>query len=282
MAYEKLKIEDFGRKLIVSGDIDPIYIMLSDSKLTQNQLRRWLVAYWCFYSAGVASYLSELEGEEFWDQFTVACLNQELSPIAERWERGKERRHFRGYTSEMASKALRRKYVLPEDMVNYIIPNGEEHFSLTTIKIKQHYGFGDWISFKICDMLERIFGANIVFDDAAISMFEDPTKAAFLLWEERNPEMAANPLIKPKKEKILRDVTVYLENEFKDLPAPPRFERQINIQEVETVLCKWKSHMHGKYPMNNDIKEIYHSLEKWECICTTATILKNSLPKIKD
>jgi hypothetical protein len=36
--------------------------------------------------------------------------------------------------------------------------------------------------------------------------------------------------------------------------APPGFERDINIQEIETILCKWKSYMKGHYQIGEDIE----------------------------
>ncbi|GAG17632.1 unnamed protein product, partial [marine sediment metagenome] len=35
------------------------------------------------------------------------------------------------------------------------------------------------------------------------------------------------------------------------------------LQEVETVLCKWKSHMNGCYPMGKDTREITEGLAPW-------------------
>jgi hypothetical protein len=55
--------------------------------------------------------------------------------------------------------------------------------------------------------------------------------------------------------------------------APPRFERAINIQEIETILCKWKSHMNGHYKVGKDTHEIHEALK--ETSGTTAqTLLK--------
>ena len=51
-----------------------------------------------------------------------------------------------------------------------------------------------------------------------------------------------------------------LVSQLKDLHAPPGRTRRIGIQEVETVLCKYKSHTHGRYAVGKDIEETYHSL----------------------
>ena len=37
----------------------------------------------------------------------------------------------------------------------------------------------------------------------------------------------------------------YLTHEFRDLPAPPGWDRPVALNEIETVLCKWKAHING-------------------------------------
>src|SRR3546814_4979767 len=67
--YERLSIEAFGSHLLRSGDLDPIYIALVQARrsgaFSEAQLLLWLLAYVCFYHAGVASWMSEHEGAAF-------------------------------------------------------------------------------------------------------------------------------------------------------------------------------------------------------------------------
>ena len=51
--------------------------------------------------------------------------------------------------------------------------------------------------------------------------------------------------------------------EFQDLLAPPFYDRPVNIQEVETVLCKFKAHYKHHYPMGNDSYHIRQALVGW-------------------
>lgn len=275
--YPRLDIEEFGRVLIESGDLDPIYIALVEAVRTEtycvHQVCRWMIAYWCYYNAGVASFMSEKEGEEFWHWMMVAAVNEEPTPVGGRWARGHERRHYRGKNAIESVFALRSRYgQRPEDMVWYIAQGGKDErlpFKLVSDRAQEHRGFGPWIGFKIADMLDRVLGIPVDFDQAAVFMFKDPEKAAMMLWEQREshkyPEGA-----KPKREVILSGVTDYLTKTFSDLKAPPFGDRPINIQEVETVLCKWKSHMNGHYPINNDIREIKDGLKPWLGNCRAA------------
>lgn len=279
--YPRLSIEEFGTHLLESGDLDPVYIALRNAELPENQLHRWLIGYWCFYHCGVASYLSEFEGDEFWEKMMVTAVNDQPTAFGTRWPRGHERRHFRGEQGIKAVAELQQRYSnLPEAMVATIIgaargSNGD--YKAVANAVKTHRGYGDWISFKVCDMMDRVLGEKVDFSEAAVFMFKDPREAAFRLWRLKAglPDTA-----RPKDEtEVIHQVVNYLKMFFKDFSAPPSHDRSIGLQEVETVLCKWKSHCNGHYPLNNDIQEINVGLQPWTGVSETAKIFLSSMPK---
>lgn len=283
--YERMSIEDFGAHLLVTGDLDPIYLALRKAfchpaKGNPTALARWLVAYWCFYHAGVASYLSQLEGKEFWDEMGKAAANDSPAPTGDRWPRGSERRHFRGQAAIGAVQKLRSDFKKPEHVVSVLIGGeNEQTFSGITTRAKMLPLFGPWISFKIADMIDRVLALPVTgFDQAAIFMFKDPTVAALRLWALKAglPESA-----KPKDEaKAIQQVVDYLIDCFKDSLAPPLKDRPVGLQEVETILCKWKSHMNGHYPLFNDIDDINEGVEPWIKVSTTAELFAKSMPRL--
>lgn len=262
--YERLTIEDFGRQLITSGDLDPVYIALGGAIQGEGKLHRWLVAYWCFYHCGVASWMSEWEGQEFWKGMLTAAHNELPSPAGGRWPRGKERRHARGAQGVNMVAHLRQRYgSRPEDMVADMaeLAVGGVMFAELATRIKSHVLFGPWIAFKVCDMLERVCGLPVNFEHADVFMFKDPVRAALMLWRQKlSLPKSSRPI---DEAHAIREVVSYLKGEFKDLAAPPLLDRAIDLQEVETVLCKWKSHMNGHYPLCNDIDEINEGLAGW-------------------
>lgn len=262
-----LPIEIFGRKLIRSLDLDPVYVGLVRANLPPKQLRKWLVAYWCFYSCGVASWLSEHKGYEFWDQMMIAAVNKKPTTINTRWPRAAERRHFRGAAAVDAVASLRNKYEgFPSAMVEYIIGTKPPPLVFTDVlqRAKEHKCFGPWIGFKIADMIDRCLGIKVDFKDSDVFMFDSPSKAAALVYEERKPPGGT---------------VMWLIKEFSDLKAPPFFDRRINIQEIETVLCKWHSHAHGKYEVGKDIYEVRHALNQWTNVSKTAARILKVMPK---
>lgn len=278
--YERLSIQEFGKHLLESGDLDPVYIALEKSEFEEAHLHRWLIAYWCFYHCGAASYLSEFEGDEFFKQMYKAAVNEEPAPNGGRWPRGHERRHFRGVQGTSAVLALHKQYGgAPEDMVLGIIETAQRDSSFANVskKIQEHRNFGPWISFKVGDMLDRVLGTRVDFTEAAVFMFKDPVKAALMLWREHH---GLSESAKPKDQAlVIHQVVEHLKKEFKDFSAPPLHDRIVDLQEIETILCKFKSHLNGHYPKFNDITEIREGLNEWTEHSKTATTFLYAMPQ---
>lgn len=280
MAYDKLSIQDFGRELLMSNDLDPVYVALLRVPWTRDRKYRWLVAYWCFYDCGVATYLSEFEDRAFWDGMKVAAENTTEMPIGGRWKRAAERRHFRGRAATDGVAMLRTRYDRPEQMVYYVI--GKDTGKMRTFKdiaarVKEHAAFGPWMAFKVADMLDRVIGVSIDFDKAAIFMFKDPVKAVLMLWRLKT---GYGEKAKPKNlAAVINEVVDTLTKEFGGFLAPPAEDRPVGLQEVETVLCKWKSHMNGHYPLGKDTREIRDGLAPWAQYIGAAKEFLENMPK---
>ena len=140
--------------------------------------------------------------------------------------------------------------------------------------MKEHYGFGDWIAYKVADMLERCCGVPVVFshEDA---MYDSPTQAAIRVWREKQ---GLSEAAKPKEPaRAVRAVVDHLLDLFGPYEAPGG-GRTVGLQEVETVLCKWQSHQNGHYPLDNDLIEIRHGALPWADHSPTARQFLQHLP----
>lgn len=281
--YPKLGIVPFGEYLIAKDDLDPVYTALVRAELEPVTLRRWMLVYWTFYHAGVASYIADApSAAEFWDRWRQAALNEFAPTLDGRWPRGHERRHMRGANAVKCWEAMMGRYgEAPERFVDACVPFAapypvRESADLAQAayeaaapvtcrevmkRVREHFQFGPWIGFKVADMTERVLGTPVDFTNAEVFMFDDPKKAALLLWR-LSQGLPANA--KPKDEpRVLELVVHYLVTSFSHCLAPPRLDRPIGLQEAETILCKWKSHLNGHYPLHNDITEIRAGLQPW-------------------
>lgn len=261
--YTLTDVKVFGEQLVVTEDLDPVYVAVHKARLPEPQLKRLLLAYWMFYSLGGAARLSEAEGREFWHEAKLAAAN--TTPIhgqpSERFPRGAERRHFRGakcVDAVCAFAALGR----PEAAVEQLLrpASGRNTLQATTIMewVEEWPMFGPWIAFKAADMIERLFGIPVEFDVNLTLFYAEPRGALNLL--PGDPQENTQKLIA----------------HFAHMSAPPRHERGCNVQEVETILCKWKSSTTKHYWIGKDIHEIRHGLYGWG---STAQRLLDVAPK---
>jgi hypothetical protein len=273
--YNLLSVEDFGRQLIDTGDLDPVYIAISQVEWPEEQRKRWLVAYWLFYHPGAACYMSDLKVMEFWGQVGIAAVNELAPPVGDRWPRASERRHFRGDKAVNAVRELGRRFGVPESLVDFVAQPAPSYPQLFN-RVCSLPQFGPWMAFKVADMLERVLSVPVDFDLGSVTMFDDPKKAALMV--------ARNKLGLPENAKMkdpdgtIRQVVEHLIDQFKDLSAPPAHDRAIGYQEVETVLCKWKSHTNGHYPVGKDCREIREGLEAWAKVSPAAAEFLHYMP----
>lgn len=243
MTEVKMSPADFGRKLIESGDLDPVYTLLWQAKLEPDRLRHWLMAYWCFYHVGTASWI--IDQPEYWKAMMTAARSKE-------YPRSPERRHFRGENAIKSVKWLGARGI-DKLLGTFVVHSKHTPMSLyAAMEWAQTWvGFGPWISFKVADMLERLDICPIKFDTGAMFLFDSPRVGAELMYTmEKYPGATVKPEDSPA---ICTWAVATLQEALGGLRAPPRMERTINVQEVETVLCKWKSYMGGHYEIGEDI-----------------------------
>lgn len=230
-----LSIYEFGERLLETEDLDPVYCGLTRANLPRDQLFRWLLAYWCFYHVGSSSLLSEEVGTSYWDKMREAAINEGL-----KFPRGSERRHFRG-----------QKCVDAIDALGLAIFSGFIRVgnSVAIMKEVQTWPmFGPWIAFKAADMIDRCV-TPIEFDQNLGLMYKEPRAALQILVDQEGL--------------TLEDHWGMLLEHFAKFKAPPGYDRPCSAQEVESVLCKWKSYFGGHYWVGKDIKEQRKALVGW-------------------
>lgn len=282
------KIEDFGRALLETGDLDPVYTILDRAKLDSDHLRRWCFAYWCCYSVGAASFISDYRGLDYWIWLESMAKNDRPSPIGGRWPRGHERRHFRGDKAVEAVMFYENRWQRPEQVFDkdlLVAYNWDDKPEVPFAHIREVVmswpQFGPWIAFKVADMMDRVMRVPVDFSQADVFVFDSPRDAAVKWFQDTYgadlAAVAGMPSVRaagpvPTETKI-RAATTFLSTELSQFKAPPFNDRRLNLQEFETILCKWKSSQSGHYPIGNDIREVRRSLTLWSAKSETATKL---------
>jgi hypothetical protein len=266
MVKDKLDIYTFGKQLIETMDLDPVYVILHSVQWNHKQLCDWLLAYWCFYHCGTASWIANASKlpDMYWERFRTAASSKD-------YPRASERRHFRGKAAIEAVEFLINTKMSPTQLIGLIawgqtihmIRNPQPTLSEVMDRVKELRNFGNWIAFKVADMLERLEISSIQFQPSDVFyMFEAPRKGA-----EAMAEWYKVTYTEPY---VYEWAYNQLHKKLGKLLAPPRHERRINIQEIETILCKWKSHLNGHYTVGKDTKEVKHGLELFQSSSTLA------------
>jgi hypothetical protein len=233
----------FGRNLLDTYDLDPLYVILADINMPERMLKRFLLAYWIFYSAGVAAKVAE--SKDFFGTLIQGDIDH--------WPRGHERRHLRGNNFKNCMTNLMLYHAKPETLVDCMTYG--KNFQSIAVEVQKFCGFGPWISWKIADMTERVLCKPVDFSNAELGVYRDPVKGAALIkFGDQKHAITTDELYNVVKQ-LLKD--------FKGYMAPPYQDRPLNIQEIETILCKYKSYVNGHYPLGNDTMDIYHGLQGW-------------------
>lgn len=261
---ERLSVFDFGKQLVETNDLDPVYVMLWESKLPYWKLCDVLIAYFCFYHWKTVCWIveqgstvevgggfnSKKADETYWTALYRAASTSEFP-------RGTERRHYRGQQAIKSANYLRNRALPCCYLIDELFEGPEEEvITLDCVmqRVQKWVGFGSWIAFKVADVLERLGITAIQFSPIDVfKMYEAPRKGAELM----HTKLGQGPV-----DNVYRWSYNQLIRRLGALKAPPRYERRLNIQEIETILCKWKSHMNGHYPLGKDVKELQHSLQE--------------------
>jgi len=256
-----MQIEAFSKALLETGDLDPVYIAIHHSNLPPNTLHRLCVAYWCLYHLGAAAFLAEQRERNFWTALQSAAANEKKF-----WPRGTERRHWRGQQAIRSVDSLIN--LSKRDATSLVQIWSAPTFKQVAQRVQQARGFGPWISFKVADMFERVIGVDVDFSDCELGFYSEPRKGVALHLKGKADADVDKADIK--------NVVHHLIHTFRTHKAPPRNNRPVNVQEAETMLCKWKSHMGGHYEIGKDIREVSHALSNWGDL---ASELKRHMPK---
>jgi hypothetical protein len=134
-----------------------------------------------FYDVGFSAAVSNRGAQSYWGEIERAARNEERPPhpTLERYPRGMERRHFRGTNCIKAVQQLAQKFPKPEDAVSSLLPKRGDMAIME--KVKQWPMFGNWIAFKVVDMLERCAGVKCEISVDLVLMYEEPYKALEML-----------------------------------------------------------------------------------------------------
>ena len=246
----------FGRELILSQDLDPLYTAVCGAGLPFNMRARIVLAYSCVYHLGASAVIAA--DKQFWPTLEAAAINKDLY-----WPRGHERRHWRGAQALRTVAYFKQHYRRPDDVIAEWL-TGDMTFAAVAERVHKLPQYGPWAVFKVADLIDRVLGHKVDFSNCAMGVYSEPRKGSALLLTGDTEAHITDADV----DHVVRQLL--LPQNLGKLKAPPTFDRLVNAQEAETVLCKYKSSIGGNYPMGLDSHEVYEGLcnPKWACTTT--------------
>jgi len=231
MTSKVMGVCEFGRALLDSGDLDPLYTMIYRARLSRPDLARYLLAYWCFYNTGTCSRI--VDQGDYWAAMREAAADS-VHP------RGGDRRHFRGNLATSTVEGLRGLGMPPEEILDWMCFDGQAvGLRHVMLRVRTLRGFGPTIAFKVADMLERLWKARYRF------VGSEATDPLLMSDTPRAGAAAAYPDLHEDDAAVRADAL--LRTELAGYEVPPRYDRGVTVLETETVLCKWKHYLGGSY-----------------------------------
>lgn len=260
--YKRISGLEFGQQLCVTGDLDPVYTYAL--ALSVEQRRRFVFAYLMFYHAGIATLLSVCKTTgEFADVFTAICRQTGGA-------RGGERRHFRGIATHavLADLKWRSEHfgwdsVFGDTAVLPLVQTVVLDFNAAYVNALSYPSVGSWLAFKTADMIERCD----LLHPAAEGFWSNDANQCNPYWYDQ-PRMGLQLIygdtdcidgkLTSEHDKF-RSALLNILQEMRVAPCGLQ-SRALNQQEVETICCKYKSHLKGTYQVGKDIKHLYDQL----------------------
>lgn len=275
--YPRLNVTEFGRYLFKSGDLDPVYIALRYARMVVpchgDWTARWLIAYWCFYHSGFASFAAEFD-KDFWRVLLLAAENVTQTPFGQRWPRSAERRHFRGPKAVSAIAVLMKRYgKRPAGMIDFLM-DGPMTVAGIMERAKTHPMFGDWIAFKMADMIDAVLEERVDQSDVHAFLYDTPRQSI----QTTYPGYGKHPVFF-NSDPVFVEAMNWLRGELKDCTIPHKPGERPDWFSIETVWCKHLSHLHGHYPLGKDIIELHEGVKPWVPLSAVALAFREGLPR---
>lgn len=262
----QMSIVDFIQQKLVINDVEPSYQAIHLAGLTLLARRKLCFAEVFTDHLGFACDIAE--AKDFWG----ACESFIEQPI-----RGPARRYFRGPKAVRALHDIRGSTSISHsgdisDLFNFMPKTYAKAKSYVCLLPE----FGPGSAFKLADMSERVGGVPIDFRDATIKdLGALPLKGLSLAVDYENQR--DNRMPQPGDQHNL--FWKLLRYKHWKRKAPPRRDRELNVQELETCLCNY-GHSKWRLP-GRETEAVMSELEGHGRLAMKLRAILKQLPEMK-
>jgi len=248
----KLRWKDylkFSHKMLETKDIDPVYPVLQELNkgLMMDEQEFWLsflYVAWYNLPVGLTAY--------------TKCPEPDLRILPKidwSWPTGIERRanrggkvvfHIESYLKTVAEYGD--QYVFyTKDLDFSKQADPEQNWRIINTRLQTLHLNGRWAAYKHCEILRRVHGLPILAPDMGNAFSSGPRQGLALFYGEVEGNSPA--------------AIELLDEQALDLQARmAKWGVEVDIEELETLMCNWKSLVNGKYYIGHDIDELLEQM----------------------
>lgn len=235
-----MDIFEFGDAKLRAQDIDPLYRAIVECGWSLTKRCQFTFAFVTFDHAGLAAKIVTGPSIDYWPRMMEAARGK---------IRGAPRRYFFTRLAEPTLAEIRDGYIGATNIMRSL----KGTYADAVDEMKKWPYYGPTAYFKMADMAERVCGVPIDF--SAVT----PAQLASNAMVAKGVAKALTPTLNTP-ERLLAAMARY---KWATL-APPHYDRPLNAQEFETILCYY-SHDDGKnrHLPGMDIQNILAELKGW-------------------
>jgi hypothetical protein len=252
------ELVEFMLHMHSSRDLDPLYPVL---RKLQNNFNREQGLWFSFL------YVAWYNLPSAWAAFNMSTYPTELLPLwlDPKWPTGTERRanrggkvaeHIQDYMLKIAgSRSQYRWYT--KDLVLDDLDQATKEINWYTLneRIQSLFMNGRWAGYKHCEVLAKVNGIPVLAPHMGHANSSGPRQGLAMIYD--CSELTGNdPGTIAVLDEMSADLTFQLDQALPGL--------NLEIEDVETILCNWKSLMKGKYYVGHDIDELQEQILRAE------------------
>lgn len=233
----------FGDRMMRLSDHDFSHVVMANAPWTQEETERVFLAYRWFMHVGTACWLASVADiEQFWQR-----LESEYDTLPRKIDRH-QTRGARGWQTINYARQISSE---PSEILDVWYPTGSSfaYCYHELIKVPDWGPSNVWHGY---DMAERVLRwrnlPGVTLKESEDYMYDYPWEVLREYTDEEYPKSV--------------DVARRMLDEFAYLPAPPFGDRSINMQELETILCRFRKYRKNRYEFGKDKATVIKNL-KW-------------------
>lgn len=243
------KLLVFGKHLMKSRDIDPLYPMLEhvieERNMDEDEAYWFTFLYVAWYNISVGLHAWHLCSEAS-DRILPHIYN---APLA--WPTGIERRasrggrvigHIESFLEASRETGTAAWFLQELDMEATTLEEKHANWKIVNARLQTLRMNGRWAAYKHCEVLRRVHGVPIIAPDMGNQFSSGPREGLAMIYGEIEGQG-------PKVIEQLDRQGVHLQRLLSKRGL------ETDIEELETILCNWKSLRKGKYVVGHDIDE---------------------------